>query len=259
MRDGPALSGAATERRAPDLDNARKTERCARAMTDARDKVIMALDVPSPAQALALVRDLEGVITFYKLGLELLMAGGLEGLLRELSGKHRLFVDLKLPPDIPTTVQRTVSLAADLGVELFTLSGSANAETIRAAVAGRGSRTNPKLLFVPFLSSQGYDAAEGERFEDAILRKAHFASDCGVDGFIVSGQEIGLLRREFPDRLLVSPGIRPSGSKTDDHQRSCTPAEAIALGANHLVVGRPIRDAADRRAAAEEIVAEVAG
>jgi orotidine-5'-phosphate decarboxylase len=223
-----------------------------------QDRVIMALDVPSPALAVALVRELEGVVSFYKLGLELLMAGGLETLLRELSGKHQLFVDLKLPSDIPTTVQRTVSVAADLGVQLFTLSGSATAETIEAAVKGRGTRTDPKLLFVPFLSSQGRSAAPGERFEDAILAKARFAANCGVDGFIVSGQEIAVLRQEFPDKLLVSPGIRPSGSATDDHQRSCTPAEAIALGADQLVVGRPIRDAADRRGIAAQIIAEVA-
>lgn len=223
-------------------------------------RIILALDVPKSSDALELVRELEGVISFYKLGLELLMAGGLESLLRELQGKGRLFVDLKLPSDIPTTVERTVALAASLGVELFTLSGSATAETIAAAVKGRGGRTNPQLLFVPFLSSQGRAAvAPGESFEQTLLSRARFARDAGVDGFIVSGPEIALLREEFPDVLLVSPGIRPAGAGLDDHQRSCTPAQAIALGADYLVVGRPIRDAHDRRAAVQRISEEIAG
>jgi orotidine-5'-phosphate decarboxylase len=221
-------------------------------------KLIVALDVPTSKQALELVKELEGVVSFYKLGLELLMAGGLEPLLRELSGRHQLFVDLKLPSDIPTTVKRVVALAADVGVELFTLSGSATRETIEAALEGRGNHAGPKLLFVPFLSSQGHDAAGGADFETMLLDKAHFAKSAGVDGFIVSGQEIGLLRRTFPDVLLVSPGIRPSGARLDDHKRSCTPREAIELGANHLVVGRPIRDAADRRHAAQAVIDEIA-
>jgi orotidine-5'-phosphate decarboxylase len=218
----------------------------------------VALDVPRPSDALALVRELSGVVSFYKLGLELLMAGGLEGLLRELSGKGRLFVDLKLPSDIPTTVQRTVALAASLGVELFTLSGSATAETIAAAVAGRGESKHPQLLFVPFLSSQGRDVTGAASFEDTLLERARFAKQAGVDGFIVSGPEIALLRKEFPDALLVSPGIRPAGAALDDHKRACTPAQAIELGADYLVVGRPIRDAQDRRAAAESIAQDIA-
>src|SRR5690606_15019275 len=160
-----------------------------------------------------------------------------------------LFVDLKLPSDIPTTVRRTVARAAARGVKLFTLSGSATRETVGAAVAGRGDRAAPKLLFVRFLSSQGREAAGGDGLGAALPDQARFAADAGVDGFIVSGREIAVLRKAFPSALLVSPGIRPKGAALDDHQRSCTPREAIELGANRLVVGRPIRDASDRRAA----------
>lgn len=230
-----------------------------------QDRVIVALDVPTAREALELVRELGDSVSFYKVGLELVMAGGLEGLVARLSEqKKRVFVDMKLPNDIPETVRRAVAIAAQLEAAFLTLSSSATTQTIRAAIDGRGQRPDPKLLFVPFLSSldrgdfvemTGKDAGG---FEEYLKSRVAAARGAGVDGFIVSGPEIGLLRRQYPDVLLVSPGIRPEGSATDDHKRSCTPAEAIALGADYIVVGRPIRNAPDRRAAARGIVDEVA-
>jgi orotidine-5'-phosphate decarboxylase len=234
------------------------------AAPNASERVIVALDVPSKSEAERIVDELDGVISFFKVGLELLMSGGMEDLLRKLAGNKKLFVDLKLPGDIPETVKRTVSLAADIGVTFLTLSNSASAGTIRAAVEGRGSRALPELLFVPFLSSldradfcelYGRPASE---FESFLEQRTLEAKNAGVDGFIVSGPEIRLLRAKFPDVHLVSPGIRPSGSAADDHKRACTPAEAISLGADYIVVGRPIRNAQDRKAAAQRIVDEVA-
>jgi orotidine-5'-phosphate decarboxylase len=176
----------------------------------------------------------------------------------------RVFVDLKLPNDIPETVKRAVGVAAQHGVTFLTLSNSVTEETIRAAALGRGERRDPKLLFVPVLSSldrtdfakqTGQDPAEFERF---LERRTEESQRAGADGFIVSGQEIQLLRKRYPQAVLVSPGIRPAGSATDDHKRSCTPAEAIRFGADYIVVGRPIRNAPNRRDAAARIIDEIA-
>lgn len=229
-----------------------------------KDKIIFALDVPTADQARSLVEELGDLISFYKVGLELLMAGGMETLLQELVKTKRVFVDLKLPGDIPTTVERTVNLAARVGVTFLTLSNSVTPDTIAAALRGRGNATFPKLLYVSFLSSldrvdfaeqYGKDASE---FESFLQQRSDAALDAGADGFIVSGREIALLRRRYGKEVtLVSPGIRPSGAATNDHKRSCTPSDAVQLGADFLVIGRPIRDAPNRRAAAAAIIDEL--
>ena len=217
------------------------------------ERIIVALDVPTAGEALALVEELEGLVSFYKVGLELLLAGGLENLLVRLVRDSKVFVDLKLPNDIPETVRRAVAVATRLGVTFLTLSHSATRETLRAAIAGRAGSVHPRLLFVPVLSSlDGSDFAgatqkPASEFGEDLVRRAKSAEGDGVDGFIISGREIGLMRKAFPHATLVSPGIRPAGSPTDDHKRSCTPAEAIRLGADYIVVGRPIRNAAHRR------------
>jgi orotidine-5'-phosphate decarboxylase len=230
------------------------------------DRIIVALDFPARAQALQLVDELDGLISFYKLGLELLLASGLEDLLSRLAGR-RIFVDLKLPDDIPATIGNVVRLASEMGVTFLTLSHGVGPATIRAAVAGRGGKSSPALLWVPVLSSldqsdfasqTGRDPSE---FQGDLVRRARWAKNLGADGFVVSGQEIALLRAEFPDSTLVSPGIRPAWAAADDHKRVCTPAEAIRLGADFIVVGRPIRRAGnreERRAAAQRIIDEIA-
>jgi orotidine-5'-phosphate decarboxylase len=230
-----------------------------------QDRLIVALDVPSVDEAMRLVDELGDLVYFYKVGLELLMTGGFEPLLRELVKGKKVFVDLKLPNDIPETIRRAVSVAASIGVTFLTLSASATPETLVSAVDGRGTSSSPKLLVVPFLSSQSREeytrlrGLDASQFEEALRLETRAAVGYKMDGFIVSGPEIALLRGWYPDAVLVSPGIRLAGSKTDDHKRSCTPAEAIELGADHIVVGRPIRNATDRRAAAKRILDEIAG
>jgi orotidine-5'-phosphate decarboxylase len=232
-----------------------------------QDRIIVALDVPTRAEALRLVDELEGLVSFYKVGLELLLGGGLQDLIGQIGNKS-IFVDLKLPDDIPATIGNVVRLAAEMGVRFLTLSHSVGAATIRAAVSARGSHAGPELLWVPVLSSMdaadfarqtGGDAAD---FHSDLVRRARLAKTTGTDGFIVSGQEIALLRAEFPKVTLVSPGIRPAWASGDDHKRACTPAEALRLGADYIVVGRPIRNAGNRearRAAAQRIIDELAG
>ena len=227
-----------------------------------QERIIFALDVPSIEEALSLVDELKELISFYKIGLELLMSAAVGELLRKLRDK-KIFVDLKLPDDVPQTVSRVVRVAAENGVRLITLSNSATEGTIVAARNGRGDREYPKLLYVPLLSSldrNDYEQIYGGKrtdFESYLLSKASTASKAGVDGFIVSGQEIRLLRNQYQDLLLVSPGIRPQGSSKDDHKRSCTPTQAIQWGADYIVVGRPIRDDPNRTDATRRIIDEL--
>jgi orotidine-5'-phosphate decarboxylase len=228
------------------------------------DRVIVALDVPTGEEALAFVEELKGLVSFYKIGLELLVSGGAERLLKHLTKDHQVFVDLKLPNDIPETVRRVTHAVAEMGVKFLTLSNSVTPDTIHAAVEGRSAHADPQLLFVPFLSSldrsdfEAIPGAPGASFEDYLMSKTATAKAAGANGFIVSGQEIQLLRKWYPEAVLVSPGIRPAGAAKDDHKRMCTPAEAIRMGADYIVVGRPVRNAPDRRRAAQLIIDEVA-
>jgi orotidine-5'-phosphate decarboxylase len=220
-------------------------------MNGGKDRLIVPLDVPTPEAALELVRELDGVVGFFKIGLELLMTGAMARVIDELRGTSRLFLDLKLPDDIPETIRRAVEVGTGLGADFLTLSAGVGPETIHAAVEGRGRASGPKLLYVSYLSSRDRpDLGEVDRRSDAAL-------EAGCDGFIASGELIGRLRQRHPRAPIVSPGIRPRGAPKDDHKRSATPAEAIAAGADYLVVGRPIRDAADRRAAAVQIISEI--
>lgn len=234
-----------------------------RPQLSARERLIVALDVPSKKEALQLVEELDGLVSFFKVGLELFMLGSIEELVRELIRDKRVFLDLKLPGDIDETVRRAVHLSAEMGVTLLTLSASVGPHTIRCAREGRGSSKHPLLLFVSSLSSVDendyrvlYPRAE-VGFEDFVMERARVALSAGCDGLIASGDLIEKLRATYKDTIIVSPGIRPRGTPADDHKRSCTPSEAIKKGADYLVVGRPIRNAQDRRQAAEAIIAEI--
>lgn len=213
------------------------------------ERLIVALDFDTLADAIALVETLGEAVVWYKVGLRMFVPEGIASVRALLERGRRVFLDLKMH-DIPETVRSASRNIAEAGVEMLTVQG--DADTVRAAAEGVEGRA--AVLYVPMLSSQA-----GTDSEKLILRRGEQALEAGADGLIVSGQEVAAARRHFGDGiLLVSPGIRPSSAATDDHKRSLTPGEAVQLGADYLVVGRPIRDAGDPRAAAEQIIAEVA-
>ncbi len=231
-------------------------------------RLIVALDVPSVQEARAYLDDLEGVVRFYKIGLELFLAVN-QTFLEEIRMRQcRIFLDLKMN-DIDETVRRAVHLAADLGADFLTILG--NHATAKAAVLGREDAPL-KILTVPLLSSWGEQDlqelgllriknGDGARFatlDDYVMWRAEMAMAQGCDGLIASGKYVKAFRDRFGKKvIIVSPGVRPIGQDTHEHQRSLTPFEAIQAGADYLVVGRPIRDASNRREAAQRIQDEI--
>ena len=221
-------------------------------------RLIVALDVESVVAAKKLVAQLGETVSFYKIGMELAYGGGLD-LARDLkdAGK-RVFIDLKLH-DIGATVERATRQIARMEMDFLTV--HAFPQTMTAARAGAGDSL--KLLAVTVMTSYddadlreaGYDCSVAE----LVARRAKQAQAIGIDGLILSPQELGAIRTLVgPDMLLVTPGVRPAGADAGDQKRVMTPAQAIAASANHIVVGRPITRAADPRAAAEAILAGIA-
>lgn len=227
-------------------------------LTPARERLIVALDVPNVADARALVRQLGASVSFYKIGMELIYAGGLD-LVRELVGEGKdVFVDLKLH-DIPNTVERAAAQIAKLGARFLTV--HAFPQTMKAAKAGvAGSKL--QLLAVTVMTS--YDDADlaeagyGFTVKELVARRGAQAKALGIDGLILSPEELDVTRAQLgADILLVTPGIRPAGAAVGDQKRIMTPARAVQAGANHIVVGRPITQNADPKAAADAIVLEI--
>lgn len=224
-----------------------------------KDRLIVALDLPSVASAEAMIDRLGDSVTFYKIGYQLGYAGGL-ALAKQLAGSgKKIFLDLKLH-DIGNTVARGVESVAGLGATFLTV--HAYPQTMKAAVEARAG-TSLKILAVTVLTS--YDEADlqaaGYRLNvsDLVEARARQALALGVDGLVSSPEEAAALRIIVGDRMhLVTPGIRPAGVATGDQKRIMTPARAIAAGADYLVVGRPVMDAADPKAAAEAIQTEIA-
>jgi orotidine-5'-phosphate decarboxylase len=229
------------------------------ARDDISRRLIVALDVPTYAEASAIVTDLGDAVHFYKIGLELLFDGGLR-LAQELRDSGKLvFLDMKFL-DIGNTVEKAVRNAARLGVDFLTIH-AVDRKTLRAARDGRGD-SGLKLLGVTVLTSLTADdlAEQGisESPSELVLRRARMALEEGIDGVIASGHEAASIRQMAVDSFtIVTPGIRPSGSAANDQARAMTPEAAIRAGANHLVVGRPILGAPDRRKAALDIQAEI--
>jgi len=224
-----------------------------------RDRLIVALDFPSVAEARALVAALGPAATFYKIGLELAMVGGLE-LARELAQAGvRVFLDLKLL-DIGNTVERATRRAAETGATFLTVHG-ADGKTLRAAVAGKAG-TNLRILAVTVLTN--LDAGDLREqgltgtIEEIVAHRAGIARAAGCDGVVASGLEAARVRAAVgPGIAIVTPGIRLPGGAAGDQARVATPQAAIAAGADYLVVGRPITEAADPRYAAESFVASI--
>ena len=226
---------------------------------DPRDRLILALDLPSIAEADAMIGKLGNSISFYKIGYQLGFAGGLTLARKLADAGKQVFVDMKLH-DIGNTVAKGVESIARLGASFLTV--HAYPQTMHAAVDARAG-TNLRILAVTVLTS--YDdadiAAAGYDFtvSELVAERAAQARDIGIDGLVCSAAEAAPLRAIVSSRMvLVTPGIRPAGAGRDDQKRIMTPSAAIAAGADYLVVGRPILEAHDPKAAAEAIVAEIA-
>ena len=226
---------------------------------DFRDRLIVALDMASVAEAQALVDKLGETVGFYKIGYRLGYAGGLSFAERLIGAGKKVFLDLKLH-DIGNTVMEGVQSIAALGATFLTV--HAYPQTMRAAVAGRGAAPLKILAVTVLTSYDDRDAAEAGyagSVSDLVAMKSAQARDIGVDGVVCAATEAERVRAVIgPDRLIVTPGIRPAGSDSGDQKRIVTPAIAIRSGADHLVVGRPITSAPDPRAAAQAILEEIA-
>jgi orotidine-5'-phosphate decarboxylase len=227
------------------------------------DRLIVALDVSSRAEAVALIERLGDSVRFYKIGWQLFMSGEWRQLFDDLQGKS-VFVDLKIPGDIGNTMKSVVDFCVERRIEFLTLSENVPAPAVQGLVRNRGKSEVPRFLSVLFLSSLDetdltrIHGRGADEFDTFLVERARAALEAGCDGVIASGESIRLMRESFDKRItIVSPGIRPAGASTDDHKRMTTPEEAIRLGADYLVVGRPIRSAADPRAAARRILDEM--
>jgi orotidine-5'-phosphate decarboxylase len=225
---------------------------------DARERLIVALDLPSVEAAEDMVARLGERVMFYKIGYQLAFAGGLPFAAGLIAAGKQVFLDLKLH-DIGNTVEKGVASVARMGATFLTVHGYP--QTMKAAVEGkRGSSL--RILAVTVLTSYddadlaaaGYDMGVAE----LAAARARQARDSSIDGLVCSAEEAPKLRDiAGPGMVLVTPGIRPAGSASGDQKRVMTPARAIEAGADYLVVGRPIVAAADPKAAAEAIVAEI--
>ena len=232
-----------------------------------KNRLIVALDVPDHDQAITLVQELDNVF-FFKIGLELILGGNILKLIEELQKKREgqggIFIDLKVSWDIGNTITNFVKVCANHKIKFITLGGPAeltvNSGVIRTAVEARGGTDCPQILGVPLLSSLSIDETTlsgASNDTEYILERGGDLITAGCDGLIVSGEPIQACKERFLGKVMVSPGIRPSGTSTDDHERFTTPAQAIALGSDFLVVGRPILKAPNRKEAAQKIIDEI--
>lgn len=225
---------------------------------DRRHSLIVALDVSSASAARNLVARIGDQAGMYKVGLQLFTAEGPD-FVRELVGSgRRIFLDLKFH-DIPTTVALAAKSASRLGVSMLTVHASGGSEMLRAAVEQAGETAILAVtVLTSFSESDLYETGVPAALPDQVLRMASLGKEAGCRGVVCSPRETALVRRSLgEDLLIVNPGIRPAGAGLDDQERVATPAAAIAAGATHIVVGRPITQADDPAKAAEKIVLEM--
>lgn len=238
-------------------------------ITSAKDRVVVALDVADRDSALRLVEQLSGMVGMFKIGSQLFTAEG-PGLVREIvEAGERVFLDLKFH-DIPNTVAGASRSAARLGVSIFNVHALGGAEMMHAATRAVADRdilwiTRPAVLGVTVLTSMDEEnlADIGIRYDvnAEVVRLAALARDAGLDGVVASPKEIGLIR-EYVARegfIILTPGIRPAWSESNDQKRIATPLAAIRDGADFIVIGRAITDSPHPRAAAERILEEISG
>lgn len=234
----------------------------------ADERLIVALDVDSAGDARAVVEELEGLVTTFKVGLQLYTSAGSE-FVRELVGSgKKVFLDLKFH-DIPNTVAKAAVEAAKLGVWMFNVHAVGGREMMKRAVdevadfCDANSVERPHIIAVTMLTSFGDEAAREVGFREnvpsQVERLARLAADSGLDGVVASAKEVGVIRNSVPDPnfRVVTPGIRIESATNDDQKRVMTPGAALAAGSDHLVIGRPILQAGDRRRAAAMIVDEL--
>lgn len=232
-------------------------------MRAAKDYIIFPLDVPSAAAAKSFVTLLSEEVGMFKVGLELFIEAGPDIVCFIRSRGARIFLDLKLH-DIPATVSRAMHRVADLDVDFATVHCGESRGMLDAAVAGSGGRVG--VLGVTVLTSvspediaeAGFEADLAADVTRLVMKRAAMARDAGCVGIVCSGREASAVKAAFgKDFLAVTPGIRPADGASDDQRRVMTPADAVAMGADYLVIGRPIRDAADPREAARRIGREI--
>ncbi len=232
-------------------------------MEEARNRLIVALDVPDAASATELVGQLENTCQWFKVGLELFVAAGPTVIEPLVARGHSVFLDLKLF-DIPNTVAAAVRSASALGVKMITLHAAGGPVMLSAAkTALQGIADPPELLAVTVLTSMDQAQVNSVGLDrspaDQVELLARMGLEAGMRGFVCSPQEVSTLRAlTGPDGVLVIPGIRPAGAAIGDQKRIATPTEALRQGANFLVIGRPITQAADPAEAAEAILKEMA-
>ena len=227
----------------------------------ARERIIVALDFPDSTSALELVEQLGDLVQWFKVGLELYLSSGNDIVDALKHRGHSVFLDLKLH-DIPNTVAGAVRSVASAGADMLTVHASGGPVMMAAAAeAASLLACPPKLLAVSVLTSMDAEQLRAIGVEaspaDQVLRLAGLASEAGISGLVASAEEVVALRAGFPEFTLVIPGIRPAGSSVGDQKRVATPATAVRAGADYLVIGRPITQAADPAAAVRSIVEEI--
>jgi len=234
----------------------------------AEDRLIVALDVESADAARAIVTELDGLVSTFKIGLQLFSAAG-PAFVRELAGQgKRIFLDLKYH-DIPNTVAMAGVEAARCGVWMFNMHTGGGSEMMKrtadevAEFCVSSNCTRPLIIGVTVLTSSTSEVLRETGVSvgvvDQVMRLAGLADECGLDGVVASANEIDSIRSRVnrPGFLIVTPGIRPENATNDDQKRVMTPGSAISSGADHLVVGRPIVKASNRRVATEQILTEI--